>query len=145
LTEPERPSQPIVIEEIQRGLASLNEQPWDFTDGFGKNPFVFLFFSLAYWTLTGTATELSIRVFLRGLKFMFVRPMVEENPENGENRAEVQLEPVAVMTRIEPLLSKVPKSLITQALAIGANSDDPSLRALCRLFASVGTDSSRTG
>jgi hypothetical protein len=116
-------SRVILIDELERGLEMLDTKPWD--RGM-NNEFRFLLFPVAYWRLTEKITEKSIHVFLRGIKFTF---QLRNDPHGREG-------PVAIMARIEPLLSKVSKSILREVLAFGQTIDDPAVRSLCKIFGS---------
>lgn len=115
---------PILIEAIEKSLAALDGQSWDFKDGLVKDALRFLLLPIAYWKLVGKTSELSIRVFLRGLKFLFVQSRGVESNTN----------PMEIMAELEPLLSQVPKPLMSEAISVGQTSDDPTTRSLCLLF-----------
>ncbi len=116
---------PVLIGVIEKSLAALDGQPWDFSDGLlVKDTLRFLLLPIAYWKLVGKASELSIRVFLRGIKFLFARARGVESDTN----------PMEIMAELEPLLSQVPKPLMNEAIFVGQTSDDPTTRSLCLLF-----------
>jgi hypothetical protein len=118
----------VLLEAIERGLTTLDGQPWESREGIRKDAFPLLLLPLAYWKITEKVTELSIRVFLRGIKFAFTQPS-EENKRTG---------PIVIMANLEPILSKVPKSLLDKVLALGRTMEDPAIRSLCRLLSTIG-------
>ena len=83
-----------------------------------------LLLPLGYWKLTEKATELGVRVFLRGIKFAFTQ-------SRRDNKG---IEPIETMANLEPILSKVPKPLVAEALAFGRTIDDPAIRSICHFF-----------
>jgi hypothetical protein len=95
------------------------------------NALKFLLLPLTYWKLTGKTTELSIRVFLRGIKFTFTQRSEEQESQREEQKIEGLIE---VMAKIEPLLSKVSKSHLDKAITFGQTVDDLAIRSICRLF-----------
>lgn len=111
----------ILIVELERGLDMLDTRSWDREM---NKEFRFLLFPVAYWRFTENLTEKSIRVFLRGIKFTFQL----RNDPHGRGG------PGAIMTKLEPLLSKVSKSLLKEVLAFGQTFDDPEVRSICRIF-----------
>lgn len=111
-----------LAEEVKRGMEVLDNHSWE-RDELGDT-FRFIFFSLAYWRLVGQGDDLSMRIFLRGMKFMFTR---------RSNGMEVD-NPNQLMQRVEPLLSKVPRSILHEAIKLGGHLDDPVVRGFCRLF-----------
>ena len=116
---------PVLIGVIEKSLAALDGQPWDLSDGLlVKDTLRFLLLPIAYWKLVGKAPELSIRVFLRGLKFLFAQ----------SQRVEGHIDSMGIMAKLEPLLSQVPKSIIGEAISVGQTSADPTTRSLCLLF-----------
>jgi hypothetical protein len=111
-----------LAEEIKYGLEVLDNHSWD-KDEVGDT-FRFIFFPFAYWRLIAKGDALSTRVFLRGVKFMFSRV-------SDHVRAD---KPNEIMQRVEPLLSKVPRSILHEAIKLGEEFDDPVVRGFCRLF-----------
>ena len=113
----------ILIKTIEKSLAALDGQPCDFREGVEKDALRFLLFPLAYWKLVGKTSELSIRVFLRGVKFLFIRL-------RGGRR---NINPIETIAALEPLLSQVPKSLVGEAISFGQAVDDPATSRLERV------------
>jgi hypothetical protein len=131
-TDLDQQTEAAIIEAVERGLETLDSKPWDFSDGMPMNAFKFLLLPLTYWKLTGKTTELSIRVFLRGIKFTFAKRIEEQETQRLEGqRSEGAVE---VMAKIEPLLSKVSKSHLDKAITFGQTVDDLAIRSICRLF-----------
>jgi predicted MPP superfamily phosphohydrolase len=111
-----------LAEEVKRGIDVLDNHSWD-KDELGDT-FRFIFFPLAYWRLSSKSDDLSTRVFLRGVKFMFSR-------RSDNDRVD---KPDEIIQRVGPLLSKVPKSILNETIKIGGQLDDPVVRGFCRLF-----------
>jgi hypothetical protein len=86
--------------------------------------FRFIFFPLAYWRVVGKGDELSMRVFLRGVKFMFTR----------ESEREKLDKPNEIIQRVEPLLARVPRAILNETIEYGGQLDDPVVRGFSRLF-----------
>jgi hypothetical protein len=111
-----------LIEYLKRGIEVLDNHPWDKDEL--RDTFRFLFFPLAYWKLVGKGDDRSIRVFLRGVKFMFSR---------HSDKIEAD-KPLEIVRRVEPLLTKVARSILNDAIKLGEDLDDPVVRGFCRLF-----------
>ncbi|OEU66083.1 MAG: hypothetical protein BBJ57_04430 [Desulfobacterales bacterium PC51MH44] len=120
-----------VVQALKRGISLLDSQPWDTPRGAKYDPCRFLLFSLAYWLLTNTVTDESVRVFWRGLKFMHIQPI------ERHDRLEPHTQPHAlqVFEKLEPIILHIPKSTFNQALISGNDFDDPIVRGLTKLFA----------
>lgn len=123
--------QKAVVQSLKRGISLLDSQPWDTPRGAKYDPCRFLLFSLAYWLLTNTVTDESVRVFWRGLKFMHIQPI------ERHDRLEPHTQPHAlqVFEKLEPIILRIPKSTFNQALISGNDFDDPIVRGLAKLFA----------
>jgi hypothetical protein len=115
-----------LLEVIERGLATFDGQSWDLQAGVRMDALRFLLLPAIYWRLTGKVTDLSIRVFLRGVKFAFTQ---------GGGIAERE-GPVGIWARLEPIFSMLPKPLLDEAIVFGQRIEDPAIRSLCRLFIS---------
>jgi hypothetical protein len=109
-----------LVESIEKGLTLLDGQQWESAYHYAAT---YLIFALAYWVLTGQTTELSIRVFLLGLKSAFL----EQAPISQGLRADT-------LAAIEPLLAKVPDAIVQRAIVQGKTHDDPIVRTVCRLL-----------
>ena len=120
-----------VIQALKRGISLLDTQPWDTQKGVKYDPCRFLLFSLAYWLLTDTVTDESVRVFWRGLKFMHIQP-IERHDRHEPN---IQPHALQVFEKLEPIILRVPKSTFNQALISGNDFEDPIVRGLAKLFA----------
>ena len=120
-----------VVQALKRGISLLDSQPWDNQEGLKFDPCRFLLFSLAYWLLTNTLTDESVRVFWRGLKFMHIQPIEKHD------RLDPHIQPHAlqVFEKLEPIILRVPKSTFNQVLISGNDFDDPIVRGLTKLFA----------
>jgi len=120
-----------VVQALKRGISLLDTQAWDTPRGVKYDPCRFLLFSLAYWLLTNTVTDESVRVFWRGLKFMHIQPI------ERHDRLEPNVQPHAlqVFEKLEPIILRVPKSTFNQAVISGNDFDDPIVRGLAKLFA----------
>jgi len=117
-------SREILMEEIQRGLRTVDIQPEDLKSGFSRDGIRFLLLPLAYWKLTGKVSEESTSVFLKGIKLTFYA----DTPTNKRNG------PIDTMSTLEPLILQIPKSILENVISSGNDKDDPAIKALCRLF-----------
>jgi predicted MPP superfamily phosphohydrolase len=111
-----------IIEEIKSSLIVLEGVSLRFSF---NSPFCFLFFSLAYWALGGKADETSINIFVRGMKFVFLR--TGNHNQVGEDLSKM-------MIKFQPLLNKTPSEHITKAILYGREVEDPEIRAICSLL-----------
>lgn len=111
-----------LAENLKHGLEVLDTHPWD--KDVPLDTFRFIFFPMAYWRIAGKGDDLSMRVFLRGVKFMFTRYSDRERVDG----------PHEIVRRVEPLLAKVPRSILNEAIKLGGQLDDPVVRGFCRLF-----------
>ena len=119
------------VQALKRGISLLDNQPWDNQEGLKYDPCRFLLFSLAYWLLTNTLTDESVRVFWRGLKFMHIQPIEKHDRLDSH----IQPHALQVFEKLEPIILRVPKSTFNQALISGNDFDDPIVRGLTKLFA----------
>lgn len=69
-------------------------------------------------------------VFLQGL-----RAKLNKNPASHQELASSSMS--ATITKLEPLLKKVPRSAIAATIKTGLNSPDPAVRAFCFVIASL--------
>jgi hypothetical protein len=118
------------IEALIRGISSLDMHSWDTTGGKYYDPSRFFLFSLMYWLLTNHYTDASARVFWRGLKFMNTQRIERTNRVEPQ----IQSEALQAFEKLEPIITRVPSSILRQAIASGKNIDDPIVRGLVRLF-----------
>lgn len=116
---------------LERNVLTLDAQGWSTRDGLLRNPTRYLVVSLAYWRAFGKGSEESYRVFWRGLKAAFTQG-VGGDGDTG---------PTKVLSQFEPLLARVSRFIVEEAIASGQSSPDATVRSLARLF----TFSSRLG
>ena len=84
--------QRVLVESLEKGLTLLDAEDWESSYHYALT---YLVFALAYWVLTGQTTELSVRIFLLGLKSAFL----EQGPTSEGLRADT-------LAAIEPLFGK---------------------------------------
>jgi len=116
-----------IVTGLGRAISVLDEKPWDDQADHRREAFVYLLFSLAYWALRCKDTVACSRVFLRGVKFLLL------GAEHNAPGPTVQMA-AETLADLEPLIAKVDTALPHSALRHGLASEDPVLRAVCRLF-----------
>jgi len=109
---------------VEKGLSTLDAQPWDSDRSSPRDAGPFLVLPLLRWKTTGQSDEQSKRVFLRGLRMALM-------PERANPQRETRRE---ALEDVIPLLSTVPKSFVHEAIRYGQSLEDPATRGLCRLF-----------
>jgi hypothetical protein len=109
---------------VEKGLSTLDAQPWDSDRSSPRDAGPFLVLPLLRWKTAGQSDEQSKRVFLRGVRMALM-------PERANPQRETRRE---ALEEVIPLLSTVPRSFVHEAIRYGESLEDPATRGLCRLF-----------
>ena len=125
-----------VVRSVSRGLHALDGETWDMTAPWPSGAFPFLLLPLAYWRLTETVEEVDLRVFQKGIRFLFTGMSVQPRGARAEQRPEWrEVERLGdVIRKLAPLVSAVPQRLLSEAISRGGQSDDPVVRGICLLL-----------
>ena len=105
-------------------LVILNEAQWNFSDGSQPNTWAYLLFPTIQWALTGTASDESKSVFLRGLKFSFGQLTSRGGKSSNLNNH---------FSCLAPLLRNVPPEILGEVVQEGSVVNDPVVNVLCRM------------
>jgi hypothetical protein len=125
-----------VTGSVKRGLHILDGEPWDLDAAWPSGAFPFLLLPLAHWKLTDAVDEVSLRVFQRGIRFLFTGAQTHRfgaRPEQEPEWREVQ-RLGDVIKKLAPLVSAVPERLLSEAISRGTRCDDPVARSICTLL-----------
>lgn len=116
-----------VLKAAHDAVLILNEEKWDNADGWHRSPYGFLLMPLVVWAIGSQVSPSSEAVFLRGIKFLFEAPALDEGNVSS------------VLAGLDPLLKKAPPEILSSVLRHGTESFDPAVRAFCRLVVSLAS------
>jgi len=125
-----------VVRSVRRGLHVLDGETWELRSPWPTGAFPFLLLPLAFWRLTETVAEVDLRVFQKGIRFLFTGmniqppgPWPQQKPEWRE------VERLGdVIKKLTPLVSAVPQRILSEAVSRGGQSDDPVVKGICALL-----------
>ncbi len=117
-----------VLSAANEAPVVLNEASWDAPRGDHPNVWACLLFPPVQWALSGNTSAPSEAVFLRGLKFAF------DQPSRPQQAAVIRV--ARLLSYLEPILEKVPYSILGGTIRAGLDAPEPAVRAVCRLIQS---------
>jgi len=90
-------------------LENLDRYPWGGNRISRRDPSVYLYFPLTFWSVGGKPDNLSCRVFARGIKHMFDTKDYRHNQRRFEQNVIIQ--------SVGPLIKCVPLHILREALS----------------------------
>jgi hypothetical protein len=112
-----------IVCAAMEGIQLLDQTSWDSgSTGIRYSAFPYLVLPLAVWSFTSKSTDECDRVFLRGIKFIY---MEAYHGFTGN--------PISAFAIIEPLIAKAPREILRSVLEKASAYPDPSVRAFVTL------------
>ena len=117
--ELDEPTKQAVISATHAALIMLNENTLYYSYGDNSKEWVFSIFPVIQWILEGKQTPAAESVFLRSLQCALETSSV-----------------TLLISKLEPLLKKVPQHIIRETIISGQENPEPSIRAFCQMTGS---------
>ena len=119
----------VIAHELERAITYLDEWSWR-PESNRRTCYPLLIFPAVLWSVLGTSvpSDVSVRVFLRGLRHLFT---VASGPRQLNER---QMEMVANTSDMTFVVQQIPSSCLKRVVQLGAVADDPVIRAVAKFF-----------
>lgn len=125
-------SEAAVARAAENAVMILDEAPWQPTEHELNNTWANLLFPMIIWAYTEESSPPSEAVFFRGIRSIF-----DYLPDSS-----ISFRPALsdILPKLEPMLSRVPPTILGNVVVNGVESLEPSVSAFCRLIAAFSKE-----
>jgi len=118
-----------IISSLEQALVAMDGWAWE-PEHNKRTCYPLLLFPVVFWCLSSSsvASEISVQVFLKGLRHLFTPPKHRYSEDRDEEEA------IEAMSEMMSVIGRAPKSCLNAIALAGTRSDDAIVRTIARFL-----------
>ena len=118
-----------IVSSLERALVAMDGWAWE-SEHNKRTCYPLLLFPVVFWCLSSSsvASEISVQVFLKGLRHLFTLPKHRYSEDRDEEAA------IEAMSEVMSVVGRAPKSCLNAIALAGTRSDDAIVRTIARFL-----------